>query len=97
MWGLCQALPGGSGERFCQKQPAIVNLDRCLGCGVCVSTCPEKAISLFKKLRETKPPETREALHDIIMAGKKGPLGKLKLTGKLVADAILTGQINILK
>ncbi len=79
------------------KQPAIVNPDRCLGCGVCVSTCPEKAISLFKKTQETRPPETRETLHDIIMTHKKGPLGKLKLTGKLLTDAILTGQINILK
>lgn len=75
-----------------RKQPAIVNPERCLGCGVCVSTCPEKAISLFKKTQETRPPKTREALHDIIMTHKKGPLGKLKLTGKLLTDAIFTGH-----
>ena len=80
-----------------KKQPAIVDLNRCLGCGVCVTTCPEKAITLFKKPVETRPPETREALYDTIMDEKKGRLGKLKLTGKLVVDALLTGKTDILK
>jgi len=80
-----------------KKQPAAVDLNRCIGCGVCVTTCPEKAISLFKKPVEVKPPGTREDLYDIIMAHKKGTLGKLKLTGKLVVNAIRTGKTDILK
>jgi hypothetical protein len=31
------------------------------------------------------------------MAGKKGRLGKLKLTGKLIVDAIRTGHTDLLK
>ena len=80
-----------------KKQPAAVDLNRCIGCGVCIPTCPTEAISLQKKPAETRPPQTREELYDIIMANKKGGLGKLKITGKLLIDAIRTGQTHLLK
>ena len=76
-----------------KKQPAVVNLDRCIGCGLCVPTCPQKAMSLQQRPTEVKPPETRQDLYEIIMANKKGRWKKLKLTGKLVVDAIRTGQM----
>jgi len=79
------------------KQPAAVDLNRCLGCGVCAPACPKKAITLFKKPLETRPPPTREDLYETILAKKKGKLGKLKLTAKLIADAVRTGQTNLLK
>lgn len=80
-----------------KKQPAVVNLDRCIGCGVCVPACPVQSISLVKKPAEVRPPQTREDLHDILMARKKGRLGKLKLTGKLIVDSVRTGHMNLLK
>jgi electron transport complex protein RnfB len=100
----CQAC--GACENSCQvgavavseeKQPAVVASERCLGCGVCVTMCPTGAITLSKKPTEVKPPQTREDLYDIIMTNKKGGLGKLKLTGKLVVNAIRTGQTNPFK
>jgi Pyruvate/2-oxoacid:ferredoxin oxidoreductase delta subunit len=100
----CEAC--GACERRCQvgavsvsekKQPAVVDLERCIGCGVCVPVCPTKSITLVKKPAEIKPPRTREDLHEIIMAGKKSRLGKLKLTGKLIVDAIRTGHTDLLK
>ena len=78
-------------------QHAVVNLDRCLGCGVCVDGCPADSISLLKKPTETRPPETIEELYDIIKNNKKHKLGKLKLRGKIIVDAIRTGQSDLLK
>jgi len=80
-----------------KKQPAEVNRDRCIGCGLCVPACPAKSITLVKKPAEVRPPETRAELHEIIMAGRKGRLGKLKLTGKLIVDSVRTGHMNLLK
>ena len=96
----------GNCEKRCQvgapsvsgkKQQATIDLNRCIGCGVCIPTCPNKAMFLQKKHAEVIPPTTREDLYDIIMSHKKGTLGKLKVTGKLFVDAILTGQTHLLK
>ena len=80
-----------------KKQPAEVDLDRGLGCGICIAGCPTRSITLVKKSAEVRPPRTWEDLHEIIMAGKKGRLGKLKLTGKLIVDSVRTGHMNMLK
>ena len=80
-----------------QEQYAVVNLDRCLGCGVCIADCPTEAIALLKKTTEVIPPQTREELYDIIMDKKKGKFGKALLTGKLLIDAVQTGQTHLLK
>lgn len=74
------------------KEVAFVDLNRCIGCGICVSNCPDQALSLLKKPVETRPPQTREDLYDIIMSKKKGRLEKLKLQGKMVMDTIRTRQ-----
>lgn len=73
-------------------KPATVDLNRCIGCGLCVPVCPKNAMSLRHKPVEVVPPKTREELYDIIMANKKGRLGKLKLLGKMTIDAIRTGR-----
>ncbi len=95
----------GACEKRCQvgavkvaakKQPAAVNRDLCIGCGLCVSICPKEAIYLSMKPAEVRPPETLEDLYDIIMAGKKGRLGKLKLGGKLLIDVIRTGRSDLI-
>jgi len=78
------------------RQSAI-DLNRCIGCGICVPACPKKALSLQKKTVETRPPQTREELYDRIMAHKKGSLAKMTLAGKLVFDALRTGQSHLLK
>ncbi len=87
----------GAASVSAKKKQSSVDLNRCIGCGVCVPTCPTKAISLQKKPTEVIPPQTKEDLLDIIMSHKKGKLGKLIVTGKLVVDAIRTGQTHLLK
>jgi Na+-translocating ferredoxin:NAD+ oxidoreductase subunit B len=80
-----------------KDQPAVVDRNRCIGCGLCVSTCANNAISLLKKKTEVEPPQTREDLYEIIMANKKGRLGKFKLNMKFFIDAFRTGRTDLLK
>jgi Fe-S-cluster-containing hydrogenase component 2 len=37
-----------------------IMLGRCIGCGLCVSACPEEAISMVAKPDNVPPPETFE-------------------------------------
>jgi Fe-S-cluster-containing hydrogenase component 2 len=80
-----------------KNQAVAIDLNRCIGCGVCVPACPSQSLVLEKKPIEVKPPETREALHDIIAAGRTGRLGKLKLIGKLIVDSVRTGRFDLVK
>lgn len=96
--GVCERrCQVGAVKVVAKGQPALVSLDLCIGCGLCVQTCPRRAVSLHKKPTEARPPKNREDLYDIIMARKKGPLGKLRLTGKLFMDAIRTGRTDLLR
>ncbi len=63
---------------------AVINPNRCIGCGNCVASCPAGAMSLLKKEKEIVPPQDSEELYDVIMAHKKGTLGKIKLARKLM-------------
>jgi Fe-S-cluster-containing hydrogenase component 2 len=51
---------------------AIVNLDRCIGCGNCVVLCPENANSLQKKEQEMVPPDNKEAYYKTLLSHKPG-------------------------
>jgi len=70
------ALSGPSGE-------AVVNPGRCIGCGLCVPTCPSEAVRLVRKEAEPAPPVDEEALCDEIMANKKGTLEQLQMLAKV--------------
>jgi Na+-translocating ferredoxin:NAD+ oxidoreductase subunit B len=63
---------------------SLVNLDRCIGCGNCVTTCPAGAMALVKKDTEVVPPEDSEDLYETIMVNKKGKLGTIKLATRLM-------------
>ena len=66
--------------------------NRCIGCGLCVPACPVQAVTLDPKPRITLPPDTRQDLHEILLAGKKERLGKVKLYTRLARDMIRTGE-----
>jgi Fe-S-cluster-containing hydrogenase component 2 len=37
-----------------EDQVAAVNLDKCIGCGLCVNACPEEALTLVSKPEEER-------------------------------------------
>jgi electron transport complex protein RnfB len=76
---------------------AAVDKNRCIGCGVCVPTCPSNAITLTPRPKKTQPPDTRQALYEILLAGKQDRLARVKLYGKLARDIILTRDLRLLK
>ena len=44
----------------------IVNLDLCIGCGVCATGCPEEAIDLIEREEITIPPVDQKALAEAV-------------------------------
>ena len=61
----------------------VVNLDRCIGCGLCIPVCPNHASRLVKKDREFVPPRDSNDMYKKIAYGKFGLLGTLKFAGKV--------------
>ncbi|MFW9900412.1 MAG: 4Fe-4S binding protein, partial [Candidatus Thorarchaeota archaeon] len=43
---------------------SIINKEYCIGCGNCVSACPNEAIELFKKERQFTPSLTMADYYD---------------------------------
>jgi Na+-translocating ferredoxin:NAD+ oxidoreductase subunit B len=64
-----------------------VSLDRCIGCGACISTCRAKAIQLIRKERVKVPPRTAMDMYKNIMLERFGWLGTLKIAAKAVVGA----------
>jgi len=63
---------------------ARINPNRCIGCGLCVTTCPSHAIRLAKRVPETVPPESEEALQAQIAARKKSPWARRRMLARVL-------------
>jgi len=50
---------------------AVVNLDRCIGCGNCVVLCSSNANSLQKKEQEIVPPDDKEAYYMTLLSHRQ--------------------------
>ena len=49
-----------------------VDLERCIGCGLCVTTCKPNAAQLIKKDKKTVPPMNTEMLYLSILMERAG-------------------------
>jgi ferredoxin len=61
-----------------------VNLDRCIGCGVCVANCPNDAIDMKEKADRYVPPKNHDALYKKILMERVGMPGMLKMMPKII-------------
>lgn len=80
-----------------EDENAVVKADRCIGCGLCVSTCPSGALTLERKPQEVQqeiPKKQRDAfalrmkVREEAKAGLKDKLMRHKKGD--VTDAIRT-------
>ena len=68
---------------------AELNADRCIGCGLCVSTCPSGALSLVRKPPADLPAIPKNTLSTYLQLGRaRGKLGNIKLVSLLVKSGI---------
>jgi len=63
---------------------AVVNLDRCIGCGACFAACKKEAHTLHKKEKTYVPPKNQDAMYQKIMVERYGLLGTLKTVARVV-------------
>ncbi|HAM51280.1 MAG TPA: hypothetical protein DCP92_11555 [Nitrospiraceae bacterium] len=52
---------------------AAVNLDRCIGCGLCVTACPAEAVQLVKKAEDEQyqPPKSGAKMFMLLAVERK--------------------------
>ena len=80
--GICTAC--GRCEKRCpmsamhceEKKAVAVDEKRCVGCGLCVSTCKSGSLKLVKKEKEFIPPQDYFAMMELIDKHKKSLPGK---------------------
>ena len=64
------------------EKKAVLDIDRCIGCGLCVSTCPTHSLLLIRKQRAEQANVPKDHIKSAIkIAQARGKLG----IGELVA------------
>jgi len=66
------------------NKKSVLDLNRCIGCGLCVSTCPSDSLSLVRKPKAKQPYVPKDLMETHIKLGKaRGKLGVGKMIGML--------------
>jgi ferredoxin len=75
-----------------RKRTARVEEGACLGCGVCVPTCPPGALRLVRRERRTIPP--LDTVHrTVVMALERGQLADLVFDDRTLASHRLLAAV----
>ena len=64
-----------------ENKKAIIDLYRCIGCGLCVTTCKTEALKLMGKTKKTIPPRNAAMLYLGILSDK---VTKQKMMGNML-------------
>jgi len=68
---------------------AALDLKRCIGCGLCVTTCPTHSLSLVRKPKAKQPYVPKDIVETNIKLGKaRGKLGVGKMIGMQVKSKL---------
>ena len=67
-----------------ENSGTVVDLDRCIGCGVCVDTCSNGAIELKVKSSTYVPPKNNDNMYKKIMMERYGAVGMMKILPKMI-------------
>ncbi len=68
---------------------AALDLKRCIGCGLCVTTCPSDSLSLARKPKVKQPYVPKDIVETNIKLGKaRGKLGVGKRVGMQVRSKL---------
>jgi ferredoxin len=59
-----------------------VDHGRCIGCGLCVTTCPSGALRLAENPRRKVPPDDTKALYLQLLRERYGPWAMAKIAGR---------------
>lgn len=71
------------------SKKAILDSNRCIGCGLCVGTCPTGSLSLVRKPKAKQPYVPRDIVETHIKLGKaRGKLGVGKMVGMKVRSKL---------
>jgi len=77
-------------EALCiDNKKTALDLNRCIGCGLCVSTCPTQSLSLVRKPKAKQPYVPKDIIETNNKVGKaRGKLGMSKLIGMQVRSKL---------
>ena len=71
------------------NKKAALDLNRCIGCGLCISTCPTHSLSLVRKPKTKQPYIPKGIIETNIKIGKaQGKLGIGKMVGMQVRSKL---------